>query len=883
MNVSYFRNFLFLFILLFAVSANANEYPKIKQLKNGLTVLVIEDHKVPLVTSRMYINVGASMEKEGQRGISHFIEHMLFRGSKSHPEGITSLVENKGGDLNAYTSNDETVYYNNMPSADWEASMEAIQGVVFDPFFRASDLDVERKVVLAEIKQSTDKPEQKMFYLILENMLKGTPYEHPVLGYEEELRKLVSQDLKNYVDTFYSPNNMLLVVAGDIETEKVFHKAEQLFSEYTNKATQEILTPYTNAEIKNLGQGFDISIEKGKFNKSHVSLSFPTPAQNSKEAIALSMLANLLTFDDNALLLQEFRFKEELTDNIYAYNMGFKRLGIFSIYATLDSEKIEPFLEKMVKLLSTLNAEQFSQAEFDQVKNSMENVYLQLTKTIQSKAGFYGDAYFNNPSDPLGQDWLEKFQNINKEDINLVIKDYIRPDAMHLATVLPEEKNLDEASLKKMVASTWPNQTKPQAEATSESKAEILQIENKTLVLIKDNEIPFFGINIEFLGGESLLTLTELQKKDFSHSALPRVTASVLTTATRDMDKKQLTAYLSQKDISIGASTTTLSFNLSAYSPTKFSKETLSTLRKIIETPAFSKDDLEDTQTERVAYIESMKDSVTASLSNALFPFLFPNQTFGHDKNGTEQGVMQLTPADLNLYWNKQREQAMVISVAGDFDKESIINFVKGLHNPTHSIKNPQIIVESPIYTNKKSLFVPVEGRNQDYTLYIFPTVDKSHQDAPALEVLSRAIQGMNGLVFQELREKRNLGYSAGAFSESSEKTGYLGYYIIASAEHQDAIKEQFKAITDTLQKNGLSDLEIQKAKASLQMDYVNANQTPESRANVAASAVLHNRDVDFTKQYLDKILKVTKKDVQDVINKYLITDKAYYARSGAK
>jgi len=863
--------------------AYANEYPQIQRLKNGLTVLIIEDKRFPIVSTRLYVKAGSSMEEPNEYGISHLLEHMVFKGSKSHPKGIDGMIEYEGGNLNAYTSYDQTVYLNDMPSDKWKLALEGIQGLAFDPLLKLSDLKQEREVVRAELKQRADNPGTQLMHLATAASLKGTTYEHPVIGTDELLQKIQPSAMKAYIKKNYDPSEMLLVVAGDINAQEVFKESEKLFSQYKNLNSRTLEVPYSDTEISALGQGFQINIQKGKWNKSHINISFPIPHNTSESTPAIQMLGILLDFDDNSLLPQELRFKEKIVDRIASYSYSFDRIGLFNIYAQLDSKNIPLFLERLMEILSTLDAQDFTESELNQARIAIENSFWYKNQTVQSMANSYGDLYWSNPADPLGKAWLNSIKNVNVEQINAVIEKYLRPDAMSLSILLPENENLDQNLLYASQKSIWVTENKSTSTQAEKTQAEIIQIANKTLVLTPDTSIPFMSVNINFLGGESLLTTSEFTDNSYNTNAVPTITAEVLSQAVRGMNSKKLTSFLSQKDISISAQSSALTFQISAHGATRFSDDILEIVTDVIYKPAFNKKDIKIAQEEQIVHILSIKDSVNASLGTKLNPFLFPNHPYGSDKNGTEESVNAIKRKDLRKFWDLQKDQAMVISIAGDYNRQEMIDFVESLPNPKASIKNQNLKVNAPTWTTEKSLHTLVEGRNQDFSGIIFPTVDKNHEDAPALRVLAATLDGFNGILFQELREKRNLGYSAGPIPFAGEKAGYLGFSIIASPEHRKVIEEQFIAITNLLRKNGVTDKEITAAKASLKMAFVNSNQTASARAASAANAALFGHDIDYSKIYLDKILKVTKEDVDKVIDKYLVLEKAYAFRSGSK
>lgn len=867
----------FLCIGLFTQNAYANEYPTIKHLQNGLTVLIKEDHRFPIVSTRLYVRTGSTNEKQDKLGLAHLLEHMVFKGSKTHPHGIDTIVENEGGSLNAYTSYDQTVYYNDMPSKKWKLSLEAIQGLAFDPVLRSKQLNEERKVVIAELRQRGDQPQTKLLHLSTASTLHGTPYANPVIGYVDTLNSITTQDIKDYIKANYNPNSMLLVVAGDINEEAVFKEIEKRFSQYKNTSPVLERKALSLEEIQNLAQGITINIEEGNWNKSYVNISFAGPHETSADSNALLMLSMLLSFDDNALLLQEFKHKEKIVDTIAAYPMFFAKAGQFNIYAELDTKNIPTFINKLSKLLNTLNAKRFTDKEYQQVRVMLENMHWKKAETIQNLADNYGDNYFSNPADPLGENTLYAIRSTNQESIEGVIQKYIKPSAMNISFLVPQKTQIDKQALIATIEKNWKQKenTKTKNNDKQNSGIEVLTIDNKTVVLLQDKHIPFVNVGISYLGGESLLPFIKTDNKN----VLPTLTAELLTKGTKKKDYQELTAFLSEKDLYLSANSQTLSFQIGAGGHTRFTKNIFAILTETIEKPKFDNDELDLVKHEQIAKIKNTNDSVIASVMTKLPSFLFPHHVLGNDKLGTEQTVNAIKTKDIKNFWEKQKEQKIVISVSGDFNKEEVLSLIKELPTP-----NPDPIkIDKPEWNKEKAFNTIIEGRNQDLTMLLFPTVDENHPDAPALQVLNASLEGFNGILYQELREKRNLGYSAFPLISQNQYVGFIGYGIIAAPEHRNIIQEQFVAITNTLKTKGISQKEFDRAKASLLMSFINMQQKPSTKASSSANAVLFGKSPNYAQEQLDKIMNVSLADVNACIKKYLILDKAYHIHSGAK
>ena len=200
------------------------------QLKNGLSVLLVESHKSPVVSVQMWVKTGSADEREGEEGVSHFIEHLLFKGTKKFGVGeVAHVIEGSGGQINAYTSFDETVFYVTLSRAFIDTGLEVIGEMVGSPKFDVAEIDNEREVVLEEIKKSFDDPHRQASRSLFSTAYKNHPYGIPVIGYESVIKNINRDELIDYFQSRYVPRQMNLIVVGDFNSEEVELKVEKYF------------------------------------------------------------------------------------------------------------------------------------------------------------------------------------------------------------------------------------------------------------------------------------------------------------------------------------------------------------------------------------------------------------------------------------------------------------------------------------------------------------------------------------------------------------------------------------------------------------------------------------------------------------------------------
>lgn len=203
------------------------------QLKNGLNVILTESHKSPVVSVQMWVRTGSADEKKGEEGISHFIEHLVFKGTRKFGVGeIASTIEGSGGELNAYTSFDQTVFYVTISKEFSDTGLLAIAEMMGFPTFDSKEIDNEREVVIEEIKRGQDSLSRAASELLFKTNFTKHPYGIPVIGYDKNIRALKAKKIVEFYHSRYAPRNMFLVVTGNFETTEMKKKIDKLFGEF---------------------------------------------------------------------------------------------------------------------------------------------------------------------------------------------------------------------------------------------------------------------------------------------------------------------------------------------------------------------------------------------------------------------------------------------------------------------------------------------------------------------------------------------------------------------------------------------------------------------------------------------------------------------------
>lgn len=859
--------------LFFSVSpayAAAISSPDVYRLGNGLSVLVSADSRFPLVSVRLFVKAGSAWERPEEAGLSHMLEHMVFKGSATSGGGVDRKVENAGGSMNAYTSYDMTTYLTDLPSARWKEAMEAVRDLAFDPLLRQEDLDAEREVVIAEKRQRADSPMTRLFQMSMASALRGTPYETPVIGTEKALRGLTPGMMRDYIMRRYDPRDMVLSVAGDVDAGKVVEEAGRLFGGYANR---NVLAPVRRIDPAALSDGLRTDVRPGPWKKAFLSLSFPMAGVGHELSAAADVLAYLLAGDDTCLLPKRFRIEHAAVDDIGASAMSFERAGILMVNAQLDAAGAEDFLAGLSGVLASLKADDFSDEQIRRAVLNLEDSCYRGREKIADIAETAGREFFYDPASAGGARWLAELRGVTRADIQAVMDAWVRRDALNVCALVPDAGKgsapaLTSERARRAVDSAWPGRPAEAADAGSVRTAagqEVVDLgEGRRVVLTVDRSLPYVSASLVFSGGEALVP--------DDMEGLGSVAAGVLSSAAGSRDFAAMNVYTAERASGLAAACSTSSFSVKVDAPRRFAGDMLSLLRDVVDAPRFDASDIERVKREHLAAIALKEESPTGVMSRELRRFLFASGPLAHRGEGDGGAIAAFSAQDLRRFWEGQRKRPWVLSVAGDLDRDQVMAFASGLPVPEVKASDPP---EAP-WAGSRTLEKRLPGRDQAVYLMVFPTVGTDHGDRQALRLLSECLGGFTGKLYRKVREERSLGYTVFPLDWADRKGGFLGFGVIAEPGNLEKAKEAFEEVVRELQQEDLPAETIARAKAVAEVDYHRARQGRAVRAAEAAQNVLNGRPLDFGTRKLEEMKAVGAGELRKAAAKYLLPGKAY-------
>jgi zinc protease len=427
-------------LLLMAAPAEARQIvPPVQRhtLKNGMQVLILEDHSAPTFCYMTYFKAGSRNEAPGITGISHLFEHMMFNGSaKFGPKVFDRLVESGGGYSNGSTWNDYTNYYEEVSTESLETVLELEADRMRSLLITPENLEQERGIVKEERRLRTDNStDGKMFELLMANAFIASPYRWPVVGWEPDLNNINLQDCKDYFRTYYAPNNAVVAIVGDVQTDRVRTLLDKHFGDI---ASQPAARPVVDAEPE----------QKGEKRLTHrmqaelpaVMLGYKAVEFTHPDYAATEVIRGILSEGESSRLYESLIYDQQIATDVSAFFRPTLHPGLFVLYAQAKPGVETATLESGIyKEIARLAAGDFTDREVQKAKNQMRASVIRELKDNAGRADRI--AFYEVMSGDYKQmmSVLDRIDHVTREDVARVARERFQPDTRTVVTLIPEQ------------------------------------------------------------------------------------------------------------------------------------------------------------------------------------------------------------------------------------------------------------------------------------------------------------------------------------------------------------------------------------------------------------------------------------------------------------
>lgn len=847
------------------------------QLKNGLTVLLVESHKSPVVSVQMWVKTGSADEPHSLRGISHFIEHLVFKGSKKFGVGeIAATVEGSGGELNAYTSFDQTVFYVTISRQFLDTGLEVIGEMMARPTFLESEVNKEREVVIEEIKRSMDSSHRQASRLLFESLYKRHPYGEPVIGYEEIIRNVSRDEIVKFFETRYRADNMTLLIVGDFDTNEIKSKIAAQFADLKGGRTKSIKRPKTELPKKT-----KVNVRGTTFKENFLFLSWPAPAADHKDIAALELLAMILGQGDSSRLNRALRIDKQLVN--YAGSSLFSPIdpGFFAISASLPPGSLKESLDGIGQEIAKILSQPPDQDEMNRAIVNLHSEQYYTMETVDGMARKFG--HFEHLFEDYShfEKFLKQARNTNPEDLQKVAKKYLKLERAVICALTPEEDRdtaekeikswvqrvefsakRSKASTKKRVAKTkLPKDWFPHATKQKGNAVEEITLAGGAKLLLRANfDTPVFTMRMGFHGGARI--------ENQSEQGITELLSRTWVGATNSLTEPQLMENIENLAGSISAfgGRNTCGLSLTGLAP--FTDPLLELFAQVLMEPALT---AEIVDRERKMILEQLRvrhDNPAQQTILKFMSLLFRDHPYGRDPLGRPESLANLKGEVLSNHLARMRNQGnLTICAVGHFKRDDLVEKIEKLVSGL--VKGESLYKKLPYSPPAKSVReFSSSAKEQTHLVIGYPGLSFSDPNRYALQVLEAVLAGQGGRLFTELRDKNSLAYSVSPLRMEGVEAGYFGAYIGCSPEKGPKaiamLKEQFEITCD----HKISDEELERAQRYL----IGRHDIDLQRNSTVASALLFDEmyglELNDIFQYGEKVMSVTADQVRLIAQK---------------
>lgn len=840
------------------------------QLKNGLKVLFVESHKSPVISIQMWVRTGSADEKKKEEGISHFIEHLVFKGTKKFAVGeIASAVEGAGGELNAYTSFDQTVFYVTVSKNFYETGLSVISEMMGFPTFDAEEINNEREVVIEEIKRGEDSPHRKASQLLFKTAYSKHPYGVPVIGYDKNIRELSTQKIKKFFQQRYAPRNMFLVVSGDFESVKMKKNVEDFFGGFKDHKVKKIKRTAESVQ-KSPRQAF----LQTNFNESLVYAAFKIPNVKHKDIPALDVLALILGQGDSSRLVHRLRIEEPIANSVGAFAFSPMDQGVFALSAGFQIKSLNQLLDGFLNEIESIFTRLPTAEEMQKAVTNLASEQVYSLETVDGIARKIGNLEFYMRDPKYFPKYLKSLYKLKPIDIVKIARKYITHKTLNLVlttngqeVICRQEMDKFTARLKEIEKKTKNAKLKMTSFKVKALKTSALNketpIENKIynlpsgtkIILRHQKDTPTVSMRMAFLGG--------LRIEDKEKTGLSELMARSWLGGTKDHSEQQINNKIDSMAASLGAFSGRNSVGLSMDFLSHYEKPMMDLMEDVFLNPTWGEQVL-NREKEILQHQIVSKNDNPAQVSVAQFmKFLFGDHPYARETWGDEETIKNIASHDLFSYYQRVRSAAnMTVCVVGDFDQKYWHQKLSELSGKID--KGSRLEQKLPVENLLKEIkiFKKLE-REQSHLIVGYRGLTLKDNERFALQVMQSILSGQGGRLFVELRDKNSLAYSVSPMRMEGIETGYFGAYIGCSPEKAEKAIQMIHEEFDKLMQTPVGRDELERAQRYI----VGRHDIDLQRKSAVCNSVLfdsvYGLDPLETFNSTEKYFSITPEDIQ--------------------
>ncbi len=797
------------------------EYPAttatVETLSNGLTLILDPDPTAPVVSAQFWVATG-SMHEDAHlgAGISHFLEHMVFKGTRDYDgETLADTVQAAGGHWNAYTSFDRTVYYIDGPAASLPVFLRVLTGLVFFPTLPESEFEKEKDVIRREIDMGLDDPDNAASRLLFSTVFHLDPRRHPVIGHRHLFDAIHHQDLTNYQRTRYTPDRCFCVISGEFDPDEARKMALELTADCHPGGGREPLVAIDPPQL-----GPRRARETFAVPTSRISLSWKTPALDHPDAPAFDVLAGILGRGRASRLHRTLREERELALEISAFSWtGPGREGLLAVSAEAEPAKRDALIEA---ILAEVAAVADSPLDDDLAKAKRQIAASQF-RSLTTASGRAAD---------LASNWHEA------RDLDFTRRYLAATQAVTTADIRRVAGALTDERLSLTLLD--PADAAPPARIVKSVRArEEIQVHTLSngimLALIPDRRVPLVHLQAAVRGG--------LPSETPETNGLNQLLASTLPKGTLTRSAQDIAVTLESLGASISANSGNNALLVQASGLAPDFATILEVFADVIVSPSLPADAIGREKASQLAALEEALQDPMHTGFRALRDAIFSGTGYGLDSLGSPETLTAIEQSTLCAHHARHFNSSNItLAIAGDFDPVATLaqletHFAALPAGPAWTAPNSRIAAGG-----EHARHLP---KKQAVLTFGFPGTTVSGADRHALAMIQEYASDMAGPLFTRIREELGLAYQVGATQFLGYDTGLFTFYLATAPEQADFARREILAEIGKIATHGIPDEAFERVRSTVLSGLAIQQQSPSSVARHVALDLLFGHPAD--------------------------------------
>jgi len=800
-------------------------------MDNGLTVVHRPDFSSEVVSLQVWVKTGSIHEGHliGS-GLSHFLEHMLFKGTaRRNGKAISREVHAIGASINAYTTFDRTVYYIDGPSVAFSKIVDVLSDIVLHSTLPEAEVKRERDVILREIDMGLDDPDRQIMQALFRTTFQRHPYREPVIGHRELFEQVSFEELMAYYKARYVPNNMVVSVVGAVTPADCSAVIGATFGEVPRGR----LAP-VQVEIEPTQLAMRREDIVGDFNVFRGTIGFKVPHLSHPDSPKLDALALALGGGESSLLWDRLRNKRKLVHYVECRNWNPGEKGLFSISYVCDPGKGAAVEQAIRGAISEVISSGFERDVVEKARRQALSSEINGRKTMSGQATrlgvgevIIGDIYY-------GRRYLRRLQALGNEDLQVMAGKYLVEEQMSAVTLGPKEGAVvEEAALQRQL---------------SPQPFELIEFESGARLLLQmDNRLPKVHLRSVFLGGPFY--------EPEGQRGISALMAELLTMDTEKRSAEEISEWIEGIGGSFSATggNNTISIALEVL-PADLSSA-IELIGDALTCPSFENSTF---QTERQAQIANLKEEDDEILEygfRILRERFFGQHPYSVGSEGRVDDLEKLTREDIITHYKKIISASnLVMAVCGDFNRETLLAELEPLLSRDLSasvFEKVNISFDGP---GQAFELVEKMDREQAVILQAYPDAGIQDDDFVTAEVLNELFSGMSSRLFERVREDKGMAYYVGSSRIIGLKAGMFVFYAGTHPSQVNAVIQEIDAEIARITAAEISNEELIRCRTRLKAARPMGRQTIGARAMHAALQLSYDLALDDDAEHAAKL-----------------------------